>query len=65
MWNEENRYEIGKYASTNGPAAAVRKFKQHFPTLSESTVQTFRTRVEADLKIVVSKGSTAPKALPK
>ena len=30
-WSEEERYEIGKYASLNGPAATVRKFK---PTLS-------------------------------
>jgi len=64
-WSEEDRYEIGKYASMNGPAAAVRKFKQHFPTLNESTARTFRSRVEADLKIAESRGIPARKALPK
>ena len=49
----------------NGPAAAVRKFKKRFPTPNESTVWTFRTRIEADLKIAVSKGTIAPRALPK
>lgn len=61
QWNEGNRYEIGKYASTNGLAAAVKKFKQRFPTLNESTIQTFRARIE----IAYRKGTTAQKALPK
>lgn len=49
-WSEKDRYEIGKYASLNGPAATVRKFKQRFPALNESTTRTFRSKVEADLK---------------
>lgn len=48
-------------ASTNGLAAAVKIFKQRFPTLNESTIQTFRARIE----IAYRKGTTAQKALPK
>ena len=29
-WSEEDRYEIGKYASINDPDATVRKFRQGF-----------------------------------
>ena len=63
--NEEYLYEIGKYASTNGPPAATRKLEKHFPFLNESTVRTFYTKVEADLKFAVSKSTTVQKALPK
>ena len=61
QWSEENRYEIGKYASTNGLAAAVKKFKQRFPTLNEITIQTFRARIA----IAYRKSTTAQKVLPK
>ena len=64
-WSEENRYEIGKYASINGPAATVRKFRQRFPALNESTSWTFRSRVEADLKAAKSKGISPKKAIPR
>ena len=59
-WSEEDRYEIGKYVCINGPAATVRKFRQRFPALNESTARTFRRRVEADLKAAKLKG-TSPK----
>ena len=62
-WSEEDRYEIGKYASINGPAATVRKFRQRFPALKESTARTFRSRVEADLKAAKSKGISPKKAI--
>ena len=38
------RYQIGKYASENGSANAVRKFKKDFPSLKESTVREFRSK---------------------
>ena len=44
-WSEKDRYEIGKYASVNGPAANVRRFRQGFPTLNENTARTFCSRV--------------------
>ena len=62
-WSEEDSYEIGKYASINGPAATVRKFRQRFPALNESTARTFRSRVEADLKAAKSKGISPKKAI--
>ena len=62
---EEDRYEIGKYPSINGPAATVRKFRQRFPALNESRAQTFRSRVEADLKAAKSKGISPKKATPR
>ena len=55
-WSEEDRYEIGKYASINGPAATVRKFRQRFPALNESTSWIFLSRVEVYLKAAKSKG---------
>ena len=64
-WSEKDRYNIGKYASVNGPAAAVRKFKQQFPSINESTARTFRKRVESDLKEAKRKGITPSKSLPK
>jgi len=63
-WSEEDRYEIGKYASLNGPAATVRKFRR-FPTLIESTTRTFQSKVEADLKAAKAIGITPKKAIPK
>ena len=35
---EEDRFKIGKYASKNGATAAVRKFKNLYPDMKESTV---------------------------
>ena len=62
-WSEEDCYETDKYASINGPAATVRKLRQCFPALNESTARTFRSRVEADLKAVKSKGISPKKAI--
>ena len=64
-WSEEDRYEIGKYASVNGPAATVRKFRQRFPNLNENTARTFCSRVEADLKAAKSKDISPKKAIPR
>ena len=64
-WSEEDRYAIGKYASINISAATVRRFGQRFPALNESTVRSFRSRVEADLKAAKSKGIAPKKAIPR
>ena len=64
-WSEDDRYNIGKHASIYGPAAAVRKFKEQFPNINESTVRTFRQKVEADLKEAKAKGITPRKSIPK
>ena len=49
-WNPKARHSIGKYASENGNAAAIRKFKPDYPNLSESTVRTFKTKYQEELK---------------
>ena len=64
-WSEEDCYEIGKYACKNGPAATVRKFRQRFPALNESTARIFHSRVEADLKAAKSKGISPKKVIPR
>ena len=48
-WNPKNRYLIGKYASKNGNAAAIRKFKPDYPNLTESTVRTFKTKYQEEI----------------
>ena len=56
-WSEENHYEIGKYASIKSPAATVRKFRQRFSALNESTARTFRSIVETDVERHITKKS--------
>ena len=48
-YTPEDRYSIGKYASENGPIAAVRKFNSKFPKLTESTARTFRGKYKEKL----------------
>ena len=48
-WNPKNRYLIRKYASENGNAAAIRKFKPDYPNLTESTVRTFKTKYQEEI----------------
>ena len=53
---DEDRYKIEKYASENGSAATVRKFKSDFPKLNKSTVRDFKKKYEEKLKISKKKG---------
>ena len=55
-YTDEDRYEIGKYASENGSAATVRKFKSDFSILNESAVLDFKRKYEKKLKISKNKG---------
>ena len=64
-WKEDERYKIGKYASIHGPAAAVRKYKQQFPILNESTVRDFRKRFEEELKKSTKEKTEMPNLIPK
>ena len=41
---------IGKYASENGPIAAVRKFRVRFTNLNESTARAMRKKYQEELK---------------
>ena len=51
-FSDEERYQIGKYASIYGPTAAVKKFKKSHPHLKfgESTARSLRTKYEELLK---------------
>ena len=53
---DEDRYKIGKYASENGSAATVKKFKSDFSKLDENTVHDFKRKYEEKLKISKIKG---------
>ena len=60
-----NVIKIGKYASIHGPAAEVRKYKQQFPILNESTVRGFRKRFEEELKKSTKEKTEMPNLIPK
>lgn len=49
-YTPQDRAEIGKYCSQNGPASTVRKFSGKFPKLAESTVRSMKKSYEASLK---------------
>ena len=63
-WTDNDRYRIGKYASQNGIATAVRHFKNDFPDLNESTARGFKKRVEDDLKLGARTGIDPLQAIP-
>lgn len=58
-----DRFSIGKYASENGPIAAVRKFKQKFQNLNESTARTFRSKYEKQIAEEKKKGTVPEKVI--
>ena len=60
----EDRFKIGKYASENGATAAVRKFKNSYSDIKESTVRGFKSNYEEELKKAKQKSRTMTKALP-
>ena len=41
-WTDRQRFQIGKYAAENGPAATAKKFTTEMSPLNESTVRRFR-----------------------
>ena len=49
-WTDKDRHSIGKYALEHGNTAAVRKFKSKFSHLNESTVCSFKKKVEGKIK---------------
>ena len=54
-WTDEERCIIGKYASQNGTAAAVRHYQSKYTGLNESTVRGFKSRLEKELEIATKK----------
>ena len=63
-YSEEDRFKIGKYASENRATAAVRKFKNSYPDMKESTVQGFKSNYEEELKKAKRQSRPMTKALP-
>ena len=64
-WKDTDRYDVGKYSSEYGPAAAVRPVKRKFPKLNESTARYFKKRYEDSLNERNKNETTPSKALTK
>ena len=62
-YSPKDRYKIGKYANDTGSTAAVRKFKDKFPKLNESTVREFRKKYQDQLKSAEKNGNAPDKEL--
>ena len=63
-YSVEDHFKIGKYASENRATAAVRKFKNSYPDMKESTVPVFKSNYEEELKKAKQQSRTMTKALP-
>ena len=50
VFREKEKQEIAKFASAHCHAAAIRKFKKMFPTLTESTIRPWVKRYKESLK---------------
>ena len=59
-YSADERFKIGKYASENGPIAAVRKFEKQFPNMNESTARTLKKKYESELDDAKRKGRAKP-----
>ena len=49
-WTDKQRFQIGKYAAKNGPAAAARKFTTKQNPLNKNTVQRFCNLYKRELE---------------
>ena len=49
-YSDSQRHAIGKYASEYSTASTLRRYKDEFPELSESTVRTMRKKYEEELR---------------
>ena len=54
-WRDKDRFKIVDYALKNDNAVTIRTFKQQFPGLKESAVQTFKQKVEKELTLLSKK----------
>ena len=63
-YSAEDRFKVGKYTSENGATAAVRKLKNSYPDMKESTVREFKSNCEEELKKAKRQSRTMTKALP-
>ena len=63
-YSADERFKTGKYASENGPIAAVRKFEKQFPNLNENTARTFKKKYESELDDAKRQGTAKPTSIP-
>ena len=61
FFSPNERYEIGKRASEYGTASTLRRFKNTFPNLKESTVRSIRQKYEEELQKAVKEKSDPKK----
>ena len=64
-WKDEDCFKIGDYALKNGNAATIRKSKQQFPGLKESTVRTFKQKFEKELNNASREKREVNNSIPK
>ena len=64
-WSPQDRFKICKYAAENGNAATVRKFKNEFPRLTESTVREFKKRSNTEIPNSAKEKREVTKLIPK
>lgn len=60
-FSDTDRAVIGKYAAEHGNAEAMKRFKQEFPELPESTVRSFKIKYTNALESGQSSGETIDK----
>ena len=63
-YSADECFKIGKYASKNGPIAAVRKFEKQFPNMNESSARTFKKKYESELDDAKRQGRAKPTSIP-
>ena len=59
-YSADESFKIGKYASENGPIAAVKQF----PNMNESTARTFKKKYESELDDAKRQGRAKPTSIP-
>ena len=63
-YTDQQRFQIGKYASENGTTASVRKYRTDFPKINKSTVRGFKKHYEEELHRAKKIGREVSKKLP-
>ena len=64
-YTDNDRYNIGKYASEFGNSNAARHFKKAFPSITESSVRTFKMKYEDQLATAKKAGVAPVKSIVK
>ena len=58
-YSNEDRYTIAKYAKNNGTLQAAKFFKDKYPTINDSTVQTFVKKYDENVKAAKAYGQSS------